>query len=130
MEDFLNLFIKMCEKASDLQRIWIPDKGDYYYNKEIQDSFQITTSLIHKDKEDMKKNCFWLPNEYMKDRKEVAAKRPPYIINKMEKYFYEEKANGTIELFGKFDEVYYLQLTMYVFFSKKWDKKTQEWIYV
>jgi hypothetical protein len=128
MEEFTKLFITMCEKVSDLQSIWIPTEWDYCCNKETREPCHLTSKLTKEDKEDKKKKYFWLPHLYLKDQEEVEKISQPTIIATREKDFQAEKDAGAIEIYEKTEEVSNLQLSMYVYFRKKWDKETQEWI--
>jgi hypothetical protein len=58
MEKTKKFYIDLCLKADEIQKLWKPAIGDYYYKKSAEKVFLLTTNKL----ED-KKDCIWLPTE-------------------------------------------------------------------
>jgi len=136
--DFSEKYIKMCEKAKEIQAEWKLQVGDYYFaNKKIH----VLGTEIYKNrriypfesspyiKTDFFRDRVWLPRQdqlqEMLNLKVIKYGLLNEIDNILYKVYKDKYISGFA--FDSFEQLF-LALVMYKKYEKIWDNKKEEWI--
>ena len=109
-------YIKMCEKAEEIQKDWIPDYGDFHVT--YDDTGNVCFTDVFSGHTDYRFSKFvWLPRQ-----DQLQEMIGEYLVNKRIMYLILNKM-GVDMTFGLFDsfEQLWLGIVMYTKHHKKWD---------
>lgn len=114
-------FIKMCEKAKEIQEIWIPKDGDFYAEKYKDEHFnyhytspQILTGFIYRER------FIWLPCQ---DQLQIMIEQSPLDYIDGIKGFWLDSNFPDCSW-----EQLWLGCVMEEKYNKTWDLKKEDWI--
>lgn len=127
-------YIKMCEKAEEIQREWKPELGDRYWNTfwklcEYNYSEVICSSSFEKGDIDEKVKNIWLPTQEqlqeMLDGDYFYHAFNLDVVNETMKRLYSE--DGLYSPFETGNE-FWLAFVMWKRYGKVWDDEKEEWV--
>ena len=126
-------FIKMCQKAEEIQQLWEPISGDLYlYKNAFGPRPNVLSSDIHGSIiswEGKQRDRFWLPRQ--EDLQAILLKHgidnphgnPEHWALYCKFTEYMDTTPGTHEDFNK----YWLLFAMEYIFNKTWNPETKTW---
>lgn len=137
----MDSYIKMCEEAKEIQKLWRPHSCDYYYDK-----FSGTKKFVtNYDLSDPKmydyliknKNYIWLPiQKQLQEMLKVEAiksaydykDRPIVALYWTFQWWFEKRAGESyIRILQDSYEKLWLGCLMYMKYKKIWNEKKNEW---
>ena len=146
--DFSKQYIKMCERAKEVQKKWKLQLGDYFFRKDregiglitnisLDGIISVTYLKIIYDKElelcnisgiagnidYVKETKIWLPRQ---DQLQAIITTNKYFRFGLIELFYHF-ANKNISKFTSMEKLW-LAFVMYVKYNKIWDNKKEKWI--
>jgi hypothetical protein len=144
---FTDRYIKMCEKATEIQKEWEPHCGDWYYIGSSGDNFvemgivarmSVKRSIvegINQQYDRGRDNIFWLPLQHqlqqllspamLDDSNEKKYDVPWDFIYHLWGYFLDDM--GHWGQFETMDEAF-LALVMLEVYDHDWDDERGEWV--
>ncbi len=133
-------YIKMCEKAEEIQREWKPRIGDFVFSKEYKEVVVITGAeeelydatkpiLVKKWAKVFKEDYIWLPTqEQLQGMLDGDYFYHAFIldgVNETMKRLYSE--DGLYSPFETGNE-FWLAFVMWERYQKVWDDEKEEWV--
>ena len=119
---FSETYIKMCEKAEEIQRLWEPKFGDYIYSK-AHKSVTIYPILPETEKLYRKTDFIWLPTQ--KQLQDILHSGKTIIPIPCLEWQYIATEIWVIK--NSFEELW-LAFVMYKLYNKQWNADKQEWV--
>ena len=139
---FSETYIKMCEKAEEIQKVWHPKRGDFTYWKanienpklvliyDIRDELLCTISFNEGTYHTLtKEKLIWLPRQgQLQDMLDEDYFYHAFILNEpnniLQSIYSDDGIHGSFES----GEEYWLAFIMYKLYNKQWDADKQQWV--
>lgn len=149
--DATNRYIIMCQKAMDIQNIWIPKQCDFMIDREdLEDGLSFCkpgeglvqvvdiyfeeqgSEQYQQEREDLKKNALWLPRQdQLQKMIEPDDSKVHSIIHNVveEQYYYPSKGAyvAATEIFYSLEQLW-LAYVMKEKYNKVWNE--EDWVSV
>ena len=123
--DFSEKYIKMCEKAEEIQKEWKPQIGDFYY-------FEKNVYILKESNISNKEESIWLPRQ---DQLQEIVEELFYDFQGDLKVFDKVRLIDSFSLFVEENEdkfysyeQFWLAFVMWKKYGKVWNDEKKEWI--
>jgi len=139
---FSETYIKMCEEAEEIQKVWHPKRGDFAYWKanienpklvliyDIRDELLCTISFNEGTYHALtREKLIWLPRqEQLQDMLDEDYFYHAFILNEPNSILRNIYSDDGIYSLFESGEEFWLAFVMYKLYNKRWDANKQEWV--
>jgi len=116
-------YVRMCKKAKEIQKVWNPENGDFYFDLVNERVYSYCSSAIGKGYTGID---VWLPRQDQLQEMITDGLAWKHVL--FDEFVRNQEANwitGEIKNFGSFEQLW-LAFVMYRKFNKIWDG--EKWV--